>query len=177
MVCGCSEFVNNFQQFQKTLKVSEFVEKFLDESASVRLCKTCGNYGSKWSCPPFAKPFNFQKYQNINIVLRRVENNESLEQTFYKARGDFDRFMLEQETQQKGSLALFAGSCVNCPLEKCTRVDAKECPFSNTMRTSLEALGFDVSKIAKEIFDIEILWNATDENPKYTTLVASLFFD
>jgi hypothetical protein len=45
------------------------------------------------------------------------------------------------------------------------------------MRTSLEALGFDVSKIAKDVFNTEILWSSNNSQPTYTTLVAGLFFD
>jgi predicted metal-binding protein len=169
--------VNKFQQLQQTLKVSDFIEKFLDESASTRLCKGCENYGSKWSCPPFAKKVDFQKYQNICVYLRRVENDGALEKTYYNSRKIFDEFMLAQESVKQGSLALFAGSCVNCPLEKCARLDKKECPFNNKMRTSLEALGFDVSKIAKDVFNTEILWSSNNSQPTYTTLVAGLFFD
>ena len=175
--CGYSGCVNNFQQLQQTFKVSDFIEKFFDESVSVRLCKGCDNYGKRWSCPPFAKPFDFQKYQNISVVLRRIENVDTLEKTYYSARKDFDDFMLLRESKTQGSLALFAGSCVNCSLEKCARIESKECPFKDKMRTSLEAIGFDVSKIAKEIFDVEILWNNSTEKPKYTTLIAGLFFD
>lgn len=169
--------MNKFKQFQQTFTVSDFIEKFLDESVSTRLCKGCENYGSKWSCPPFAKPFDFKKYRNIRIVLRQIENDGELEKTYFSVRKNFDEFMLAQESIVQGSLALFAGSCANCPLEKCTRIDREECPFKEKMRTSLEAIGFDVSKIAKEVFGIEILWSNSDAQPPYTTLVSALFFD
>ena len=109
--------------------------------------------------------------------MRRVENDGALEKTYYNSRKIFDEFMLAQEFAKQGSLALFAGSCVDCPLEKCARLGEKECPFNNKMRTSLEALGFDVSKIAKDVFNTEILWSSNNSQPTYTTLVAGLFFD
>ncbi|MBR7106064.1 MAG: hypothetical protein IKC88_03665 [Opitutales bacterium] len=169
--------MSNFQQLQQTFKVADFIEQFLDESVSTKLCRGCENYGSKWSCPPFAKEFDFQKYQNICVYLRRIESIGELEKTYYDSRKNFDEFMLLQESSIQGSLALFAGSCVNCPLEKCARVDKKECPFKDKMRTSLEAIRFDVSKIAREVFNTEILWSSDGSQPSYTTLVAGLFFD
>ncbi len=163
-------------RLEKTILIDELFDNFFDKNASLKLCEKCKNYGAMWSCPPFENPIEIGKFKRVSLILRRVKNSGDFFQTFLSARKDFDKELLLLESERTGSLAFFAGSCVNCQLEKCARKIGKTCPFAN-MRTSLEAIGFNVEKISEELFDTKIDWLKNDKTPEYLTLIGALFFD
>ncbi len=163
-------------RLKKTISVDELFDNFFDANASLKLCENCKNYGAMWSCPPFEKPIEIDKFKNVTLVLRRVENSGDFFQTFLETRKIFDQELLELEREKLGTLAFFGGSCANCELEECARKIGKPCPYPN-MRSSLEAMGFDVVKIAKDVFDVKIDWSSDGKNPKILTLVGALFSD
>ncbi len=158
------------------MPAGEFVGRFFDGKMSAELCKKCPHYGKRWACPPFAEPFDFSPFSHAEIVLRRVENVGDFEKTYFEARKDFDLRILKSESEYAVATGLYAGSCANCPLEKCGRERGEKCPFAADLRYSLEALGFDVSKIARELFGVDIEWKSKGKSPKFATLVAALFF-
>ncbi len=163
---------------ESTLTLDDFFEKFFDESSSVELCKTCTNFGRLWSCPPFEKAHKYrEKFQKVTVVARRVKVDGDFLATYREHRKSFDALLLEKESQTTESLAFYAGSCFDCKLKECTRKLGQPCPFAD-MRTSLEAIGFDVVKIARELFEMKIEWiNDDNKSPQYLTLVGALFFD
>ncbi len=163
-------------RLKKTISVNELFDNFFDANASLKLCESCKNYGAMWSCPPFEKPIEIGKFKNVTLVLRRTENSGDFFQTFLETRKIFDQELLALEKEILGSVAFFGGSCANCELEECARKHGNPCPFPN-MRSSLEAMGFDVVKIARNVFDVKIEWSDNAENPKNLTLVGALFFD
>ena len=90
--------------------------------------------------------------------------------TINAARKIFDPQFLELERNTPNSVALFAGSCLCRLSENCPRRHNRPCLFPDKMRTSLEALAYDVPKIAKTM-GIEIQWQP---HPDYYTLVYAL---
>ena len=70
--------------------------------------------------------------------------------------------------------AFFAGTCLLCPPEHCTRRESLPCRHPESIRPSLEALGFDVARTTSGLFGIELQWGRPDAPPAYLTLLSAL---
>ena len=66
--------------------------------------------------------------------------------------------LLELENAFEPAFSLPPGSCTRC--EVCTKEQGKSCRYPDKLRYSLEALGFLVSEIYKEHFQMELGWAA-----------------
>lgn len=165
------------EEFETVLDTADFAARFCDAEKSVRLCEKCPNYGTRWACPPFAEKFDVSAFSKARVVVRRIKVSGGFSETYKRARADFDAEILRREREAgAGAVGMFAGSCANCPLGECTRKTGGECIRAYTMRTSLEAVGFDVSKIARELFGIEIEWDGASGRAAETlTLVSAVF--
>ena len=63
------------------------------------------------------------------------------------------------------------GSCIIC--DECERKYGRECKEPERVRVSPESLGFDITGILKDYFDIELKWSK-DSLPEYYTLLSGL---
>ena len=70
--------------------------------------------------------------------------------------------------------AFFAGTCLLCPPEHCTRRESLPCRHPESIRPSLEALGFDVARTTSGLFGIDLQWGRPDTPPAYLTLLSAL---
>lgn len=168
-----------------------YIEKYCNTGQFIEHCKECNNYGNMWACPPFdydtlAKIRNYKyvdiigsqifideatRYAPTDTTEHNVLSNKIMEQ----ARSSIDRQLLELENRYSGSLCFFAGSCLLCPKEKCTRPTNSPCAHPTKMRPSLEAYGFDISKTTLELLAIELKWSKGLVLPPYFTFVSALF--
>ena len=83
------------------------------------------------------------------------------------------KMMLDAEKEYGGRALAFAGECLLCGDEKCTRPLGKPCRHPQKVRPSLEACGFDVNKIAEELLGIEIKWGHDNKMPEYLLLTCA----
>ncbi len=145
------------------------------------LCNNCSYFGNRWACPPFLENstdvVSAKKFSNLfAIKISPTDKTQSPEAITKEAREHFDSLFYEIEKSTPESVLLLAGSCI-CPLsENCPKQKNAPCVRPEKMRMSLEALGYDVVKIAKEVFDIEILWQ-DKALPEYLTLVYCICSD
>lgn len=179
--------------FFKVCKLSHYCEKYGSSREHFRsMCEaSCENYGKKWVCPPFelgAETF-FLGMENILIAALRIpaKFGGGFEKTYSTSRKVFDKFLMNLEEEVGGnSRAFFAGTCIECPLEKCTRALAEPscCPFPEIKRESLEALGFNLAASCKEEFGFDLEWEnedaqkteKTEKNGKKISLIGALGF-
>lgn len=161
------------ESFERDVSTDELLSRFFDESVSSELCKSCGNYGAKWSCPPFETPPEYRKFAAVRLMLRRVAATGSIEDAYDSERAGFDAEILAAESSL-GGMGMYAGSCIICG--KCVRVCGVACLHPDKMRTSLEAVGFDVSKIVREIFGVGIEWGSDPRKPRFATLLGAVFY-
>ena len=70
--------------------------------------------------------------------------------------------------------AFFAGTCLLCPPEHCTRRESLPCRHPESIRPSLEALGFDLTRTTSGLFGIDLQWGRPDTPPAYLTLLSAL---
>lgn len=66
--------------------------------------------------------------------------------------------LLDLEKEYASALSLPPGSCTRC--EVCTKEQGESCQYPGKLRYSLEALGFLVSQIYKDHFQMELGWAA-----------------
>ncbi|WP_190285280.1 DUF2284 domain-containing protein [Clostridium sp. JN-1] len=85
---------------------------------------------------------------NISSVISMYAFNDVKDQMADK--------LIEIEKGMDGVIGLPPGSCTRC--EACCKQQEKPCIHPDTLRYSLEALGFKVSDIYKQCFDLELVW-------------------
>ena len=145
------------------------------------LCGNCPSFANRWACPPYSSeieaPIKTKKVSNlIALKIIPIEKQASAKDIIDDAREHLDFIFYNLEATQKNSSLLLAGSCI-CPISNnCSRRRNFLCARPEKMRYSLESLGYDVVKIAKKIFDIDILWQS-DGLPQYFTLVYAICSD
>lgn len=182
------------KRIEKSIPVADFLKDYVDIQKFLKFCKNCENYNKVWSCPEY--DFNpmdiWNNYKNLEIVVIKViyddqsrstqyskeELIEIGEETLLKEKEKLlDEYLLK-EKDFTDSLFLAAGSCDICSktdgVPNCAKQENKECRFPEKMRYSIESLGGDVVKTAKEIFDIEIKWSEDSTLPEYYILMCGM---
>ncbi|ORT99906.1 hypothetical protein D081_1487 [Anaerovibrio sp. JC8] len=81
---------------------------------------------------------------------------------------DMDDRLRQLEASVPGSITLSATACNLC--EECTRKSGLPCCQPDKMRYAIDAFGFKIVDITKDVFSIDIQWT-TDRLPEYYTLV------
>lgn len=156
--------------------------KYCNQDYFNLLCKDgCPNFGKKWSCPPYAPNYiDFtRQYNKILIVLLQIELEEFayIKQNYLKIKAANSVLKSRVDKALKKSLIdkefyISTGSCRLCKPCKCKKGIICKHPQEKTY--SFEALGINVSELAKECFGIELQWYKKDYLPEYTCVVAGL---
>lgn len=172
------------------IEMPQFRQKYQDREKFMAFCRECPRYDALWSCPPLSFEVNefLEPYAGIHLVCAKINLDEETIQeadTAEKIKTTgwdivsavklaVDERLRKLEARIPGSLSLSSGGCNQC--QSCTRKSGVPCRQPDKMRYSLDAFGFDLSAITKDIFHIEILW-CKDSLPKYFTLIHGLLTD
>ena len=164
-----------------------FRQKYQDRENFMNYCRECPHYGRLWSCPPlsfdadaFLAPYTWANLLCAQIhpdkeTIRAANTAEKIKAAGWdivsKAKARIERKLRAIETRMSGSVSLSSGGCSLC--ETCTRKENLPCCKPDEMRYSMDAFGFDLTAITKELFHIEILW-CKDSLPEYFTLIHAL---
>lgn len=170
------------------ISVSQFLETYVDPPRFLSSCKECGNYGTVWSCPPYAfQPEElWRRYETLRLYGRRLiftpaarekrysaqELGQVLEETLYRERDNMSEELLRLERSTPNSLAILAGSCRIC--KTCTRRSGEPCRHPERVRCSIESLGGDVGRIMDELLHMPLQWIQDGMLPEYLTLMGGL---
>ncbi|SFT39903.1 Predicted metal-binding protein [Selenomonas sp. GACV-9] len=164
--------------------MAEFRKRYQDRDKYIAYCRECPNYDTVWSCPPlhFDADAYLAKYQWIHVIGCKVILDRHIIEAADTAKNiksvggqivtavklDMEQRMRKMEEAVPGSISLSSGGCNMCP--ECTRKEGRPCRYPDKMRYSLDAFGFDLSAIAKDMLGMEIQW-CKDRLPDYFTLV------
>lgn len=170
-----------------TLPVRQWLETYYRPEEFAHACELCPNYGKVWSCPTLMqpvpemlKPFSRVHLIGIKVVYRRetlaqtdtVEKaNRVRENTYDKVKRGLLDAILQLEKELPGSWGLAAGECKLCG--QCARRQGLPCRHPEKMRYSFSGFGFDLTRIAKDLFDYELLWNPNGL-PEYLVAMGAL---
>ena len=180
-----------FSHFSVKVEVRELIQGYRDTEKFIVYCKKCNRYNACWACPPF--DFNTDEYltpypiayiigTKITLDKGTIDNHRGWDrctkisyEIIEEVRKGMDNMLLNLEEQYPESKVFFAGACHICPIEKCMRITGEPCISPERIRPSLEAFGFDISKISAELLNIEMKWSRNGILPEYFTLVSGFF--
>ena len=175
------------------IPAAEYIAEYRDIKRFIKLCKECKCYTRTWTCPPFETETGSyidnkgQKIEdfsiatiigvkiNLELELRLTpKSNEELNALTYKVlsevRREVDEKLLRLEHQISPSLLYYAGPCMLCPPNECSRINQQPCRYPEKMRSTLEADGFDIGRTCSELLGVEIKWCDKLVLPEYFTL-------
>jgi predicted metal-binding protein len=172
-----------------TIAVARFLQDYVDVPQFVEYCRACPKYGKIWSCAPYSFDVTdiWRKYETLELIGVKVRPSATLrdgtytreqlreiyEALTFKEKRKLSSELLARETETPGSLFLSEGSCDICP-EGCARTASQPCRHPDLMRYSVESLGANVQKAARDLLHIEIVWPQNGKLPDYFMLVAGL---
>ena len=164
----------------RIMPMKEYAETFRDFGRVRGYCHGCGRYGKCWACPPydFAEDEYLGQFTTISLLATKITPSEGValtpetaERILNRERQRLDRMLLGMEGNAR---AFFAGTCILCPPEKCTRREGLPCRHPESIRPSLEALGFDIARTASELFGTPLQWGSPGTFPAYLTLISAI---
>lgn len=168
-----------------TLSVSTCIARYRDAERIAGYCRQCPQYGRSWGCPPF--DFDVDQYLTRHttalIVATRIYPDEAdipLAEALnflQPERRRIERKLLEMERRYGGRSYAYAGRCLYCPADSCTRPSGLPCRHPEWVRPSLEACGFDLGQMVTDLFGFELQWGRNGVLPSYLTLVCGFFHD
>ena len=175
-------------EFRKSsMSMDDFRRRYQDRAKFITYCRECPRYDTVWSCPPlsFDADEYLKRFSRLSVVgakivlsqkvLEAADTAEKVKDTGWKiiskVKLELEDKMRQLEGQVSGSVALSSGGCNLC--KECSRKEGKPCRMPEKMRHSLDAFGFDLSAITKDMLGIEILW-CRDRLPDYFTLIHGL---
>ena len=171
--------------YTRMIPVDEYILNYRDERRFMAYCRECRRYGNCWSCPPFHDSEDYLSgFRNLLIVCTQIipltlevpDAVEAGQELIHKERSRLDKRLLALEEEYNGR-AFYAGSCILCPWEECTRRSGKACRYPLRIRRSLEACGFDLGRTTSELFGIEMKWSENRNLPEYLLLVSGFLSD
>ncbi|SDP77052.1 Predicted metal-binding protein [Selenomonas ruminantium] len=169
---------------KNSMPMELFQQKYQDREKYLAYCRECPKYNNVWSCPPLQIDADayLSKYAWVNVVgakiildhkvIEKADTPEKIKTVGWTIVSEV-KLMLEEEmrkleSQLPGSVSLSSGGCSLCG--ECTRKTGKTCRQVDKMRYSMDAFGFDLSAITKDMLGIEIMW-CKDRLPDYFTLI------
>lgn len=174
------EFDYTIEEYTAEVSAREFVERCVDVARFEQLCKQCGNYDKRWSCPSFAfDPMEiWNSYRSVRLYMRLLRGakdgqtmDAALAALMKEKKMYFSQLMI-WEKEHPGSRMLSAGTCDLCAV--CAKSEGEPCRHPESLRYSIEALGGDVEKCAQLYFNTPILWGHDGMAPAYYVLVGGL---
>ena len=177
MSSPCLENLAMLEPVVRSVIVSqEDMMRYHDPERIQHYCHACEKYGKFWSCPPFENqplaslpPWTHAVLMTQKTPVRGGSSPAELIEQFMLARALLSESMLRREAE--GTVTVIAGHCAGCVT--CTRSREKPCGFPSKMQYSLEALGFDVTRLAEELAGQPIEW-PEDGKPAHLMIVGAL---
>ena len=168
------------EKSEKLIKVSGYLNRYVNVEEFLQYCKKCNNYEKLWSCPSY--DFNpedyWKEYDELLVVARKIVFGEGVDQDriyeiMLEVKEDMSRELYELEKEYPGSISLSAGSCSLCK-DGCTRAVGEPCRYPEMMRYSIESLGGDVGRTVSKLMGYELEWIEEGKLPSYFVLVGGL---
>ena len=172
------------ERYSTEVDAKVYIEEFRRADYFIKLCQQCGNYGRRYGCPPFdVNPLaTIEGYDRVRILGVKITPKdkslpiEAANDLMKPVIGDLNEELLKTEKSLGGMCYGFVGTCPYCGGAVCARIDGKPCKHPDKVRPSLEAIGFDVSKTAKDLLGLDIKWSHDGLIPEYLTLVCGIFY-
>ena len=156
------------------MPMAEYINGYRDFGRVREYCRDCDRYGNCWACPPydFDETALLDRFTDISLLATVITPSEGVLLSpetadrfirFERQRLDCLLLRMERDAEVPGrtARAFFAGTCLLCRHQE-------------SIRPSLEALGFDIARTAADIFNTPLQWSRNGQPPKYLTLISAL---
>lgn len=149
-----------------------------------KLCELrCQNYNNKWSCPPFSPKYSSisKRFSNIYILLFycSLEQFNYIKMPYMKIRvansilrSKSNKIIKQLEKESDGRM-LASGSCHLCKVCSCKDKEVK-CKKPLQLRYSMEAVGLNIEKIARDFFNHELSRYSKKDNLQYASVITAI---
>lgn len=168
--------------YKSTLTVDRLITEHHAPEMCLEACRHCENYGTVWACPPFGfnpldriRPYSFATIFATKVQIPPDTELIKLPIVLRELRKHAREKMLAIEEANQGLVCILAGQCDYCYPEKCTRSEGKACRYKEYIRPSLEAFGFNLESIIRDLFGLRFTWSTDNIAPPYLILVTALF--
>jgi len=119
-------------------------------------------------------------YERVRIIGLKITPDANCKCTsaeiLQQKRMKLEQKLLALEQTLHGRAAGLSGKCPYCSNKECARIAGMPCRHPDLARPSLEALGFNVEKIASDYLKTKILWEHDGVRPEYLLLVGAVFY-
>lgn len=167
----------------RRIPLKEYMDLAWNPDKFLKMCEECPRYNKSWACPPF--DYDCKKildgYDEILLVATRIEPiskglpDSMAREVIRPARSRLERALLGFEKGKAERRAFgFAGGCLCCKDDSCTRPGGLPCRHPEIARPSLESFGFDISRTLDDIFEEKIEWCSDGRLPSFLTLVSGV---
>ena len=169
---------------KSSMPLTVFRQKYQNREKYMAYCRECPRYNTVWSCPPltFDVDAYLERFALVNVlcakiilsrqVIAEADTPEKIKtvgwEILLSVKLDMEEKLRRMEKYIPESVSLSSGGCNLCKV--CSRKDGLPCRLPDKMRYSLDAFGFDLTAITKDMFDIDILW-CKERLPDYFTLI------
>lgn len=172
------------ERYTAEVDAKAYIRDYRRADYFLELCRKCPNYGRRYGCPPFEEePLeNIKNYSIVRIIGVKIIPSDShlplasASALMEPVTKELNEELLEMERLLQGKAFGFVGSCPYCGGLPCARIKGEPCKHPDKVRPSLEAIGFDISKTARDLLGIDIKWSKNDYIPEFLTLVCGLFY-
>lgn len=170
---NCSNFGNNFScpsvdnDPSHIIKDYNYVTVIISEVPTKEISQRLSEFEGQ-HYPSQVYTSYMKKYPNIEYNF----GSELSMYVFNHVKDAITDALLIAESTWQDTYGAPPGSCTKC--ETCAKADQQPCVDPDTVRYSLEAIGYKVSDIYKEAFDMELNF-AREGLPEYFTSCSALF--
>lgn len=178
------DFTYSLERYTAEVEAKAYIDGSCNAEYFLTLCRQCRNYGRRYGCPPFDEDplLAISIYNKVRVIGVKITPKdkalplEAADDLMKPVITELNKELLEAEKSLNGMSFGFAGCCPYCNGDKCARIDGSPCRHPDKVRPSLEAIGFDISKTAKDLLGIDIKWSQNGMIPEYLTLVCGIFY-
>ena len=169
------------ETFEKTIKVEEFIEGYVNVEEFLECCKVCENYEQVWSCPTYDfDPVDYWKRRS-RILCRGQEDDpgggrkENWETLMAEVKADLTDhlYALENNIPRADPSAL---ETAKSAAKVIAREKLANLQVPRKMRYSIESLGGNVGLTASKLLGINLQWIEAGQIPDYFVLVGGLLY-
>lgn len=172
------------ERYTAEMDAKAYIKGFREADYFIKFCQQCGNYGRRYGCPPFNDDplAAIERYDHVRILVVKITPEDktlplaAANDLMSPVISKLNEELLDTEKSLGGMCYGFVGACPYCGGAPCARIQGKPCKHPDKVRPSLEAIGFDISKTAKDLLGLEIKWSHNGLIPEYLTQVCGIFY-
>jgi hypothetical protein len=173
--------------FRQALVPIGYLDKFrVSEHARSALCTPCPVHMKCWSCPDQNDGYNayhdgayshclvYLFWTDVGEIPSHADPYQVVLDAYATVASYITHYGRDLERRLSGK-EMIDGRCAVCRVCTAAETPARPCAYPESQRSSLEALGINVTRLSNDIFDHRLHWyHKNVRTPAYVTVVHGL---